>query len=350
MPINNPKGPHASEHQDGGIDEISLAGLSGLALDGLDDVSVPTPTNGYFVYWDAATSLWKCRALTAADIPTLDHGGLSGLADDDHIIYLLADGSRKIVTDAALTFGTHLYAPQIRSHSDYMANILELHQPEAGKFMTVGLSGNGSELVIYDGTDIHNAGWANLYVLNSSRSMVIEGGKDGTGLAVTNCYFKLDTMPYSNNTYILGHPNSRWKDIYAVNLHGAVAATDIPANIKTASLTFIIDGAGSAITTGEKGHLEIPFACTIKQVTMLADASGSIVVDIWKDTYANFPPTDADSITSTHPPTITTAQKSQDATLTGWTTAIAAGDILAFNVDSCTTITRVTLSLKVEKT
>jgi len=119
--------------------------------------------------------------------------------------------------------------------------------------------------------------------------------------------------------------------------------------VTDASLTFIIDGAGSAITAGQKGHLEIPFACTIQRVTMLADASGSIVVDIWKDTYANFPPTDADSITASAPPTISSAQKSQDATLTDWTTAIAAGDILAFNVDSCATITRVTISLKVER-
>ena len=46
---------------------------------------------------------------------------------------------------------------------------------------------------------------------------------------------------------------------------------------------------------------------------------------------------------------VLTAQKSQDSTLTGWTTAVAAGDILAFNVDSTATITRVTISLKVEK-
>ncbi|MBA7531789.1 hypothetical protein ES705_24010 [subsurface metagenome] len=116
-----------------------------------------------------------------------------------------------------------------------------------------------------------------------------------------------------------------------------------------AGITFIIDGGGSAITPGQKGHLEIPFACTIQQVTMGADQSGSIVVDIWKNTYANFPPADGDSITAAAPPTITTAQKSQDSTLTGWTKTIAAGDILAFNVDSCTTITRVTISLKVAK-
>jgi len=117
----------------------------------------------------------------------------------------------------------------------------------------------------------------------------------------------------------------------------------------TASLTFIIDGGGSAITTGQKGHLEIPFACTIQRATMLADQSGSIVVDIWKDTYANFPPTNADSITASAPPTISSAQKSQDSTLTGWTKSISSGAILAFNVDSCATITRVTISLKVER-
>jgi len=115
------------------------------------------------------------------------------------------------------------------------------------------------------------------------------------------------------------------------------------------ALVFIIDGGGSAITTGQKGHLEIPFKCEIQRVTMLADQSGSIVVDIWKDTYANFPPTDADSITASAPPTISAAQKSQNATLTGWTKTINAGDILAFNVDSCATITRVTLVLKVKK-
>jgi len=129
----------------------------------------------------------------------------------------------------------------------------------------------------------------------------------------------------------------------------AVAAIKADANFPLATITFIIDGGGSAITTGQKGHLEIPFACAIKRVTMLADQSGSIVVDIWKDTYANVPPTDADSITASAPPTISSAQKSQDATLTGWTTAITAGDILAFNVDSCSTITRVTISLKVER-
>jgi hypothetical protein len=115
----------------------------------------------------------------------------------------------------------------------------------------------------------------------------------------------------------------------------------------TKTITAIIDGGGSAITIGIKGDLEIPFDCTIQRVTMLADQTGSIVVDIWKDTYSNFPPVDADSITASAPPTISSSTKSQDSTLTGWTTAITSGNILRFNVDSCTSITRVCISMQV---
>lgn len=134
--------------------------------------------------------------------------------------------------------------------------------------------------------------------------------------------------------------------LYVVPAGGAETAV----SSVIAAIEFVIDGGGAAITTGVKGDLEIPFACTINQATLVADQSGSIVIDIWKDTYANFPPTVADTITASAKPTLSSAAKSQDATLTGWTTSIAAGDILRFNVDSITTCTRVTLSLKVTKT
>ncbi len=116
------------------------------------------------------------------------------------------------------------------------------------------------------------------------------------------------------------------------------------------TITFIIDGGGAVITTGVKGDLQIDGACTIQSVTMLADQTGSIVVDIWAEDYANYPPTVADTITASAKPTITAATKSTDATLTGWTTAIAAGDILRYNVDSVTDIQRVTVVLKVKRT
>lgn len=126
-----------------------------------------------------------------------------------------------------------------------------------------------------------------------------------------------------------------------------VTAAKLATNVKTTTLIFVIDGGGSAITTGVKGDLTVDFNCTIQQATLLADQSGSIVVDIWKDTYANYPPTVADTITASAKPTLSTAAKSQDGTLTGWTTSISAGDTLRFNVDSITTCQRVTVALKV---
>jgi len=132
---------------------------------------------------------------------------------------------------------------------------------------------------------------------------------------------------------------------------GTIADGDINANadVRISAIEVIIDGGGSAITTGVKADVEVPFNCTILQATALADQTGSIQVDIWKDTYANFPPTDADSITGSNPITISSSNKSQDSTLSGWTTTISAGDILRFNIDSCSTITRCTISLKVRK-
>ena len=131
------------------------------------------------------------------------------------------------------------------------------------------------------------------------------------------------------------------KRITIANLHGGLDIT---------AITFIMDGGGSEIATGIHGDIPIPFNCTIQEVTLLADQSGSIVIDIWKDTYANYPPVVGDSITAAAKPTITTAVKSQDGTLTGWTTTIVAGDTLRYNVDSIATIKRVTISLKITRT
>ena len=106
---------------------------------------------------------------------------------------------------------------------------------------------------------------------------------------------------------------------------------------------------GSAITTGVKADLEIPWNATITSSTLVCDQSGSIVLDLWRDTYANYPATVADTITASAKPTLSAATKAQNTTLTGWTTALTAGDILRVNVDSAATVTRCTLSLQVAK-
>ncbi len=129
----------------------------------------------------------------------------------------------------------------------------------------------------------------------------------------------------------------------------------VAAQTFQSAIEYVIDGTGSTIVTGYKGSLEMPFSGTIIAVTLLADQTWAIVVDIWKSTYAQFDagathPVAADKITASTPPTITaTGSKSQDTTLTGWTTSFSKGDILGFNVNSVTSIVRCTISLKVNR-
>lgn len=105
---------------------------------------------------------------------------------------------------------------------------------------------------------------------------------------------------------------------------------------------------GADITTGVKARVWFPFPCKIIGWTILANASGSIVIDVWKDTYANHPPTVADTIAGSEKPTLSSAQKNQDLTLTTWTQNVAAGDILFFNVDSASGVKQVFLGLSIE--
>lgn len=113
-----------------------------------------------------------------------------------------------------------------------------------------------------------------------------------------------------------------------------------------AAIEVTIDGGGAEITDGVKLDVEVPFTFLIDTMTIVADQAGSIVVDIWQDTYANYPPTDADSITAAAPPTLAAAIKARDAVLTDWILTLDKGSTLRINVDSCTTITRVTISLR----
>jgi hypothetical protein len=98
------------------------------------------------------------------------------------------------------------------------------------------------------------------------------------------------------------------------------------------------------------GWLEVGVDCVIESARLKSDASGSFVVDIWKQNYAGLPAADTDSITSATPPTLSSTDKSQDTTLSGWTVAVSKGDWLYFNVDSSATVKLVTLSLGCRKT
>jgi hypothetical protein len=136
--------------------------------------------------------------------------------------------------------------------------------------------------------------------------------------------------------------------------------TDISTNVteinntiekagKEAAVVWVIDGGGSAISTGVSGYLSVPFNCSIDAAEVIADQSGSIKIDIWMDSIGNYPPTDADTITGGNEPEISAGTTYYSSALSGWTRTLPKYCNLGFNVDSCTTITKATLTLYVSK-
>lgn len=132
-----------------------------------------------------------------------------------------------------------------------------------------------------------------------------------------------------------------------------VAANIIDArrNLYSGSIGYVIDGGGSAITTGSKGFVQVPFACNLVGWTLIADADNSMVIDVKSATIASWP---ADAITTStiaasDKPTLSGKQIAKGL-CTGWTQAVAEGDILEFVVDSCAVIARATLQLHFVRT
>jgi len=119
-----------------------------------------------------------------------------------------------------------------------------------------------------------------------------------------------------------------------------------PGAAATFGLT--IDGAAATVTTGVKGYISIPFAATITGWDIVADQAGSITIAVAKK--AGAPPnTTTDTISSGSPIALSAAQIVQNGPISGWTTAVAPGDVIGFNVTSASTVTRVTVTVRMTK-
>jgi hypothetical protein len=126
---------------------------------------------------------------------------------------------------------------------------------------------------------------------------------------------------------------------------GVTAAPTIPRGATW------VRGSGAIVVP----TFDIPVRCPVKGVivgvsVLTEGGTGSCVIDIWKDTYANFPPTSGDSICGSNKPTIVTGSKYEDTVLTGWTTTVNAGDVLRFHLDSSTTFKMIAVQVHIKET
>jgi hypothetical protein len=132
--------------------------------------------------------------------------------------------------------------------------------------------------------------------------------------------------------------------VYSPTDHTHAGVYSPVAHTHTFGIEAILGNGSETVATGLLGFVVVPFACTISSCQLVADAVGSIVVNIWRG--AGTIPVLAGSIVAAAKPTLSSAQLVSDVTLTGWTTSLTAGDILGFNVESASTVKQVTLALR----
>jgi hypothetical protein len=115
----------------------------------------------------------------------------------------------------------------------------------------------------------------------------------------------------------------------------------------TRTIVFMIDNGSQTIDSGSKGYLTLDVSGQIESWTILSEDTGNIAIDIKKTTYDNFP-NGFVSIVGSEFPTLIDQDKNKDDQLTTWENNLDIGDVLDFDVLSCSGITKCTLTLKLK--
>ena len=141
----------------------------------------------------------------------------------------------------------------------------------------------------------------------------------------------------AGSTIIFTNPPTAGQDFWSSALS---ANADL-----TRTINFVLDNGSFDITTGSKGQLNLDVTGRIESWMLVSDTVGSIVIDVKKDTFATYP----DSLTSivgSEYPRLSSEKKARDESLSTWSTQLTAGDILDFDVVSCSGIKKCSLFLR----
>ena len=127
---------------------------------------------------------------------------------------------------------------------------------------------------------------------------------------------------------------------------GATGPTGASGSSKRKA-TAIINGGGSAIATGPAGGFECPITghITAARVESIDATSGAIAIAVWIEPYSGGVPVDADEVDI-----FSIAASGTQSEETGLTIDVSEGDWITFNVDSCTNLKLVAISLTLEET
>lgn len=351
---------------------------AGSVLGGTDsNVKFSTLQNNDFIAYNLASGLWYNKILTTGDIS----GIVNYVLKSETGSFISTSQTGQFVgeneTGAFLTTGAADARYALQSATGSFVTTSQTGQFAAasltGAFLTTGAADNRYALQSATGNFITANQTGAFVAASNTGSFLTTGAADGryyglsngqsisgyaitgfndaiTGITVTGDTTKTITLFQRDNTTLTASftDNAGSGSSDTGYLTGYVSKTET-GNIAVGTIGLVLDGGGSTITTGYKSFTTAAFSGEILSYTVLADRTGSIVIDVWKDTYANYPLTSGDSICATNKVTLATGIKNTDSTLTSWIKTFSVGDNFGFNVDSVSGVQKISLTLRVKK-
>jgi hypothetical protein len=188
-------------------------------------------------------------------------------------------------------------------------------------------------------------------VFGRTGSITATSGDYNTSLVTenTNLYFTNARAQAAISNTATGLTYTSATGVLSLTSGYVIISTAHDTNLSSSAVGVTLDGNGGVIAVSSTVTLVIPYSGTITGWEILETSStpvsSSIVVDVWKDTYANYPPTVGDAVFTTLP-TLSSATKNQNLspTFVG-SGAVTAGDIMKFNVNSVTSALKVQVIL-----
>jgi hypothetical protein len=175
----------------------------------------------------------------------------------------------------------------------------------------------------------------------------LTASQDATSVTITPATGNAATIPAATDALagVLDAERAAVIDNLAVVASSGSYTDLINLPNRTAFMTLMIDGGGAAIVAPITRFIYVPFAGAITGWILMADRSGSISIDVWKEPLSGFPPTLSNSITGGAVMSLT-SQTNNSAFPPPWPSlTIDAGDVLGFNVSAAATIQTITAQL-----
>lgn len=311
------------------VNAAAPAGAS--ALDDLTDVTITTPTSGHVLKYNG--SAWTNAAESGGGGGVTTGGILATNAYATGTDTALASTASTTfvdidATNAAITFT----APPNGAVLVHASSLLNTNAQTTGYYWCLndGTSDiTGTSVYMHNQNPAHRANYFALV----------------TGLTAGNSYtFKVRHRSSSTTGYVYTGPT--YGKFLMVVYDADPEAPAAPSSADT--ITINMHNGGSVLSTGlAKSMYVVPRALTITGWRLVGYPTGSVSLTLIKKA-GDIPTSSDDSIVANAHPSYSSARLASGSTLTGWTTSLAAGDVLGLVIDSVTDVTHCTLILEVE--